>query len=112
MKQIRAAVLVFLVLCLFSFSGNAQMVKFIKNPLQAKYRVFITNSPKGATHWIYRVAGPTDIRKPGEWYIVPNPQLFKNAMTLFEVKDRDEADLIVYYVSSRDSANIRISKGN
>jgi hypothetical protein len=82
------------------------MVKFIKNPLQAKYRVFISNSSKGATHWIYRVAGPTDIRNPGEWYIVPNPQLFKNAMTLFKVKDREEADLVVYYVSVRDSARI------
>ena len=108
MKSIRGAVLVFLILCLFSVSGNAQMVKFIKNPLQAKYRVFISNSSNGATHWIYRVAGPTDIRKPGEWYIVPNPQLFKNAMTLFEVKNRDEADLIVYYVSTRDSARVVI----
>lgn len=99
-------------LVLFSFSVRGQMVKFIKNSVTAKYRVFITSKPAEASHLIYRVAGPTDIRKPGEWYIVPNPQLFKNAMTLFEVKDRDEADLIVFYVSSRDSANIRISKGN
>jgi hypothetical protein len=106
MKPIQVAVILFLNFCLFSSSGYAQMVKFIKNPLQAKYRVFVSNSPKGATHWVYRVAGPTDIRKPGEWYIVPNPQLFKNAMTLFEVKDRDQADLIVYYVSKRDSARI------
>jgi hypothetical protein len=106
MKPIRATIIVSLILLFISSEVTAQMVKFIKNPIQAKYRVFVSNSPKGATHWIYRVAGPTDIRKPGEWYIVPNPQLFKNAITLFEVKDRDKADLIVYYVSKRDSARI------
>ena len=101
--------------CLFivlSFKASTQMVKFIKNPVTANYRVFLTSKPAEATHLIYRVAGPTDIRKPGEWYIVTNPQLFKNAMTLFEVKDKKEADLIVFYVSSRDSAKIRIRPGN
>jgi hypothetical protein len=106
MKKIKQQISLSLFIVLLSFGANSQMVKFIKNPLQAKYRVFISNTPKGATHWIYRVARPADIRKPGEWYIVPNPQLFKNAMTLFEVKDRNEADLIVYYVSKRDSAKI------
>jgi hypothetical protein len=106
MKVKYTAIVGFLLMSVFSLGVKAQMVKFIKNPLQAKYRVFITSSPKGATHWIYRVAGPTDIRKPGEWYIVTNPQLFKNAMTMFEVKVREKADLIVYYVSKRDSARV------
>ena len=98
--------LLFLILFSLPTKADAQLVKFIKNPVTAKYRVFITRRAREATHRIYRVAGPTDIRKPGEWYIVPNPQLFKNAMTLFEVKDKNEADLIVYYVSTRDSAAI------
>ena len=102
---------VFFVL-LISFRGEAQLVKFIKNPVTAKYRVFISNTPAGATHWIYRVAGPTDIRKPGDWYVVPNPQLFKNAVTLYQVKDREEADWVVYYVSRRDSARIIIPGRN
>jgi hypothetical protein len=93
-------------LLITALRGEAQQVKFIKNPLTAQYRVFISNKPAGATHWIYRVPGPTDIRKPGDWYIVPNPQLFKNAVTLYQVKDREEADWIVYYVSRRDSANV------
>lgn len=57
---------------------------------------------------IYRVQGPADIRKPGDWYIVPNPQLFKNAISVYEVKNRKDADWIVYYVSTRDSAKILI----
>ncbi|MBM3454641.1 MAG: hypothetical protein FJX80_05780 [Bacteroidetes bacterium] len=97
-----------IILLFLSFRGEAQMVKFIKNPVTAQYRVYVANKPEGATHWIYRVSGPSDIRKPGDWYIVPNPQLFKNAVTLYEVKNREEADWVVYYVSRRDSARIRI----
>ena len=82
------------------------MVKFIKNQYQAKYRVFITDKSKEASQWIYKVPGPTDIRKPGEWYIVKNPQLFKQAINLFRVDKKDEADIVVYYVSTRDSAKI------
>ena len=88
------------------FNLKAQIVKFIKNPVEAKYRVWITDKKKDATHFVYRVKNPTDIRKGGEWYIVTNPQLFKKAMTLFEVKKKEEADIIVYWVSNRDSARI------
>jgi hypothetical protein len=87
-------------------NASAQMVKFINNQYQAKYRVFFTKNPKEANQWIYKVPGPTDIRKPGEWYIVKNPQLFKEAVTLFKVDKKDDADIIVYYVSTRDSAKI------
>jgi len=88
------------------FSTSAQTVKFIKNQYQAKYRVFITNKPQEANQWIFKVPGPTDIRKPGEWYVVKNPQLFKQAVNLFRVDKKDDADIIVYYVSTRDSAKI------
>lgn len=92
---------------LISFKSNAQIVKFIKNPYQAKYRVFITKQPDQANQWIYPVKGPSDIRKPGHWYIVTNPQLFTNAMTLYKVASKKDADLIVYYVSTSDSAQIK-----
>jgi len=101
MKQI-----IIILIMLSANIGYGQMVKFIKNPLQAKYRVYITRKPSEANQWIFSVSGPTDIRKPGEWYIVKNPQLFKNAMTLYQVKKADEADLIIYYVSTRDSARV------
>lgn len=35
-----------------SIKGEAQLVKFIKNPVTAQYRVFISDKPAGATHWI------------------------------------------------------------
>lgn len=92
-------------LCTY-FNTNAQIVKFIKNPVEAKYRVWITEKKKDATHFVYKVKNPTEIRKGGEWYIVTNPQLFKNAMTLFEVKKKEEADIIVYWVTNRDSARV------
>ncbi len=95
-------------LLLISYSNaSAQIVKFIKNPYQAKYKVYISSQPKGATHWIYRVKSPADIRKGGQWYVVTNPQLFSNAMTLYKVEKAEEADFIVYYVSNSDSAMIR-----
>jgi len=73
---------------------------------QAQYRVYVTDNAKEANQWIYRVKGPTDIRKPGDWYIVTNPILFKQAINLFKVDKKDDADLIVYYVSMSDSAKI------
>jgi len=97
-------------LFLISYRVDAQLVKFIKNSVTAQYRVFIARKPEGATHWIYRVPLPTDIRKPGDWYIVPNSQLFKNAVTLYEVKNREEADWVVYYVSRKDSAQVLLIK--
>ena len=102
----RYKILVLFFCGLYINTASAQMVKFIKNQYQAKYRVFITDKPKEANQWIYKVPGPTDIRKPGEWYVVKNPQLFKQAVNLFKVDKKDNADIIVYYVSTRDSAKI------
>ena len=104
MKKIVCLTLILLI----SYTNTcAQIVKFIKNPYQAKYKVYISSQPKGATHWIYPVKSPADIRKGGHWYIVTNPQLFSNAMTLYKVEKIEEADFIVYYVSNSDSAMIR-----
>ena len=104
MKKIVCLIL----LLLISYTNTcAQIVKFIKNPYQAKYKVYISSQPKEATHWIYRVKSPADIRKGGHWYIVTNPQLFSNAMTVYKVYKKEEADFIVYYVSNSDSAMIR-----
>ena len=77
-----------------SFNSSAQRVKFIKNQYQAKYRVYITEDLKEANQWIYKVKGPTDVRKPGEWYVVNNPQLFKEAIaTLLRASLRASAAL-------------------
>jgi len=103
-------ILKIMILMLFVSSAKGQYVKYIKNPYQAKYRVFITNKPNEADQWIFRVKNPTDIRKAAEWYIVENPQLFKEAITLYKVDEKNEADIVVYYVNTRDSAIIRSNK--
>jgi hypothetical protein len=105
-------IIYFILLILFVSYNNAsaQIVKFIKNPYQAKYRVYETKKPNEASHWVYPVKSPADIRKGGQWYIVTNPQLFKDAMTLYKVPKAEEADLIVYYVSTADSAMIKQKK--
>jgi hypothetical protein len=87
---------------------KAQIVKFIKNPLLAKYRVFISSNPIESSHWIYRVKSPSEITKGGEWFVVNNPQLFSNATLLYKVDKIDDADIIVFYVSNKDSARINI----
>jgi hypothetical protein len=102
-------IIYFILLILFVSYNNAsaQIVKFIKNPYQAKYRVYETKKSNEASHWVYPVKSPADIRKGGHWYIVTNPQLFSNAMTLYKVEKIEEADFIIYYVSNSDSAMIR-----
>lgn len=105
-KNINAFLFV-LFLIFFNKSLEAQWVKFIKNPLQAKYRVYITLKKEEANQWIFKVKNPTDIRRAAEWYVVENPQLFGTAMKLFETNKKEDADIVVYYVSTRDSAQIR-----
>ena len=92
------------------FNVNAQIVKFIKNPLTAKYRVFITNQPSQATLFVYKTKKYEEAIGAGLWYIVDNPVLFKNAMTLYEVKRKEEADLIVYYTNKKSEAGYKNAK--
>jgi hypothetical protein len=106
----KAVFIFFIVSLLFNKSLEAQWVKFIKNPLQAKYRVYITSKKEEANQWIFKVKNPTDIRRAAEWYVVENPQLFANAMKLFRTTTKEDADIVVYYVSTRDSAQIRPAK--
>ena len=89
------------------FNVNAQIVKFIKNPLTAKYRVFITRKPAEATLFVYKTKKYEEAIGAGLWYIVDNPMVFKNAMTLFEVKRKEEADLIVFYTNKKTEAGYK-----
>jgi len=99
-------VFLFVILTTLHNNVNAQVVKFIKNKITTKYRVFVTKNKRQATHFIFRVSRPYDIKKTDEWYVISNPMLFKDATTLFEVKKIEQADLIVYYFSTRDSEMI------
>jgi hypothetical protein len=93
--------------CLFLSSVNGQIVKFIKNPLKAKYRVYITQIPSEATLFVFKTKKYEEAIGAGLWYIVENPVLFKNAMELFQVKVKEEADLIVYYTLKKSEAGYK-----
>jgi hypothetical protein len=100
--------LIFILLfSIFIFTDNGQVVKFIKNPLTAKYRVFVTQKPAEATLFVYKTKKFEEAIGAGLWYIVDNPILFKNAMTLFEVKRKEKADLIVFYTNKKSEAGYK-----
>ena len=92
---------------IFIFTVNGQVVKFIKNPLTAKYRVFVTQKPAEATLFVYKTKKFEEAIGAGLWYIVDNPILFNNAMTLFKVKRKEEADIIVYYTNNKKLAGYK-----
>jgi hypothetical protein len=104
MQSIYKTLLISAIVFLGNLNSSAQIVKFIKNPLNVKYRVYITNNPKEATLFVYKVDKPEKAITNGLWYIVENPILFSNAMNLFQVNSIDEADLIVYYTKDRKKA--------
>ncbi len=99
-----------LLFSIFISNVNGQIVKFIKNPLTAKYRVFITQQPSQATLFVYKTKKYEEAIGAGLWYIVENPVLFKNSMTLYEVKPKEEADLIVYYTNKKSEAGYKNTK--
>jgi hypothetical protein len=97
------------ILCLVYYANTmAQPVKFIKNPLTAKYRIYITQKPIEATIFVYKVKKYEDALGAGLWYIVENPMIFREAMTVFEVKKKEDADLIVYYTNDRNKAGYKL----
>lgn len=99
------------ILCMVYYANTmGQVVKFIKNPLTAKYRVYITKDPKEATIFVYKVKKYEEALGAGLWYIVENPLMFKEAMTLFEVKKKEDADLIVYYTIDKIKAGYKLKK--
>ena len=106
MKHFQSLFIVFLFsICIPNVNG--QVVKFIKNPLTAKYRVYVTQQPSEATLFVYKTKKYEEAIGAGLWYIVHNPMLFKNAMLLFEVKHKEEADWIVFYTKKKSEAGYK-----
>lgn len=92
------------------FESKGQAVKFIKNEVTAKYKVYITKDSNEANLFVFKVNKYEDAIGAGLWFIVDNPTLFKNAMTLFEIKNKDQADLVIYYTKNKKSAGYRKKK--
>lgn len=91
----------------YTSSINGQVVKFIKNPINVKYRVYETQIESEANLIVYKVAKYDEAIRPGLWYIVENPALFKEAITLCKVLEKDDADLIVYYTADKRKAGYK-----
>jgi hypothetical protein len=104
MQSIYKSLFISAIVLLVNINSSAQIVKFIKNPLNVKYRVYITNNPKEATLFVFKVDKPEKAISNGLWYIVENPIMFSNAMNIFQVNSIEEADLIVYYTKDRKKA--------
>jgi hypothetical protein len=104
MQSIYKSLFISVIVLLVNLNSSAQIVKFIKNPLNVKYRVYITNNPKEATLFVFKVDKPEKAISNGLWYIVENPIMFSNATNLFQVNSIEEADLIVYYTKDRKKA--------
>ena len=108
--NIKTRVILF-ILVVFHYSNMySQVVKFIKNPVTAKYRVYITKDPKEATIFVYKVKKYKEAIGAGLFYIVENPMIFKEAMTLFEVKKKEDADLIIFYTNKKKEAGYKTKK--
>jgi len=104
MQSIYKSLFISAIVLLVNINSSAQIVKFIKNPLNVKYRVYITNNPKEATLFVFKVDKAEKAISNGLWYIVENPIMFSNAMNIFQVNSIEEADLIVYYTKDRKKA--------
>lgn len=97
MKKLVILPLVFAATTMFS-----QCYKKIENEVQAKYRVYITKNKAEATVLGYQVNSPTEVLKPG--LICFAPIYYKAATPVFIVNSASKADIIIYWVDSKDKA--------
>ena len=85
-----------------SFNGNSQCYKIINNPVMAKYKVYFTTNKSEATILGYKVNSYTECIKPGLIYLAPIQ--FTMATPIHKVKTKEEADIVIYWVDSRNEA--------
>ena len=97
MKKLVILPLVFAATTMFS-----QCYKKVENEVTAKYRVYITKNISQATILGYQVNTPGEVLKPGLVYFAP--LYYKAATPVFIVNDPKKADIIIYWVDSKDKA--------
>lgn len=85
-----------------SFNGNSQCYKIINNPVMAKYKVYFTTNKSEATILGYKVNSYTECVKPGLIYLAPIQ--FTMATPIHKVKTKEEADIVIYWVKTKDEA--------
>lgn len=93
---------------LLSLNAYSQIVKFVKSPFQAKYRVYVTDNRYQADIWVFLVDNPWEASSQGRWYVVNNPTLFTSKATkLYRVENRFKADFTIWITTNRFVAGWR-----
>jgi len=88
--------------CFISLSVLSQSYKWVQNEVTAKYKVFITSKQSEATILGYKVNSYTEVLKPGLIYFAP--AYFNKATPVYKVNNASEADIIIYWVDSKEKA--------
>lgn len=87
---------------LVSFTVSSQSYKWVENELNAKYKVYITQNRSEATILGYKVYSYQEVLKPGLIYFAP--VYFNKATPIYKVNSSDKADIIIYWVHSKEEA--------
>jgi len=80
----------------------AQCYKKVNSEYQAKYKIFITTDESQANVFGYEVVSYAECLSPGLIYFAPIYLSF--ATPVYEVKNVKDADLIIYWVDSKEKA--------
>lgn len=88
--------------CFISLSILSQSYKWVQNEVTAKYRVYITSNKSEATVLGYKVSSYTEVLKPGLIYFAP--AYFNKATPIYKVNSASKADIIIYWVDSKEKA--------
>jgi hypothetical protein len=88
--------------CFISLNAISQSYKIVQNEVTAKYRIYITKNKDEATILGYKVNSYTEVLKPGLIYFAPI--YFTMATPVYKVNSADKADIIIYWVDSKEKA--------
>jgi hypothetical protein len=88
--------------CFISLNAISQSYKIVQNEVAAKYRIYITKNIKEANVLGYQVDSHTKVLKPGLIYFAPI--YFTMATPVYKVNSADKADIIIYWVDSKEKA--------
>lgn len=94
--------IIFVLLLMIDFEAISQPLKLVKSKFEAKWTVHFTTNQKEANVIGYKVKNYWECIKPG--YIYLAPVYFKSATPVFEVKNKSQADLVIYWTQDKSKA--------
>lgn len=94
--------ILFTISTLLTLNSFTQCYKIVQNEVTAKYRVYFTKDKSEANILGFKVNSYTEITKPGVIYLAPI--YFNKAIPIYEVKSKEKADLIIFWVDKKGDA--------